>query len=159
MRATQFRCRFLPMVGFAAVALATPALAADDAGRFSMTPTDKGFLRLDKQTGEVSVCADKGGKFSCESVADTRALMQTEIDRLAKENGELRAENKRLEDVLGLGEDKNKRAQAPNPNKDKGFKLPTEQDIDRAMDEISRLVKKFKDKMKDLGAEERGERL
>jgi regulator of replication initiation timing len=147
-------------LGLGGLGLAGGALvsAAEDPARFSMTPADKGFLRLDKQTGAVSVCSDKSGKWACEAVSDDHAQLQGEIARLTKENEDLKAENKRLEEALGLGDDKNKQAEG-GPKAGRGLKLPTEQEIDKAMDEIGRLVRKFKDKIKDIVGEERGERL
>jgi len=56
--------------------LAPAASAADNAaesGRYSMTPTANGFLRLDKQTGAVSICVVKGESAECHAAADDRA--------------------------------------------------------------------------------------
>ena len=42
-----------------AAAAETPA---DPNGRFTMSPVDGGFLRLDKQTGAVAMCARTGSR-------------------------------------------------------------------------------------------------
>lgn len=51
----------------AALALAGAAVAdtADNAGRFTMSPVDGGFLRLDKETGAVAMCARSGTAWAC----------------------------------------------------------------------------------------------
>lgn len=66
--------------------------AAQEAGdRYAMTPTDGGFLRLDKETGAVSFCAVENGLASCRIGADERAALEAEIARLRRENAELNA--------------------------------------------------------------------
>ena len=74
--------------------LATSALAenpAPDAGRFSMTPAQGGFLRLDKETGAVAFCTVTDSASICRASADERAALETEIARLRRENAELKA--------------------------------------------------------------------
>lgn len=62
---------------------------ATENGRYSMTPTTNGFLRLDTRTGAVSLCTVSGGSAECRAAADDRAALTSEIERLAKRNGEL----------------------------------------------------------------------
>ncbi len=66
-----------------------PAPSVQD-GRFSMTPTQGGFLRLDKETGAVSFCTVEAGLSLCRISADERAAFENEIDRLRRENAELK---------------------------------------------------------------------
>jgi hypothetical protein len=74
------------------ISLASPALAEDAApGRFAMTPTANGFLRLDKRTGAVSLCVVKNDAVECRAAADDREALNAEIDRLAAKNAELEA--------------------------------------------------------------------
>lgn len=74
--------------------LSGPVLAVEDAppGRYSMTATDNGMLRLDTQTGAVSLCAGTAGHWVCRSIADDRLALENEIDRLSNENQRLKAE-------------------------------------------------------------------
>lgn len=75
-----------------AVLIATPALAQEAAsGRYAMTPTAEGMLRLDTRTGEVSLCSNATGTWTCRSVPDDRIALDDEIDRLNAENRRLRA--------------------------------------------------------------------
>jgi HAMP domain-containing protein len=66
------------------------ALAGEEPGRYSITPTGDGFLRLDSATGAVSICGSKPGGWTCESVADDVLALKQEVDRLTRENEALR---------------------------------------------------------------------
>jgi len=121
---------------------APPAATPEPPGRFTMQPTDGGFLRLDTVTGDVALCARAGGSFECKPVKDDRD-MQREIARLADENKELKTEIKRLEEMLGLGDGT---ARKPTPK----LELPSEEDVDKALGYLERMFKKFRDKMKEF---------
>ncbi|HXY57804.1 MAG TPA: hypothetical protein VEH76_04405 [Methylocystis sp.] len=76
----------------AAVLLGGLAARAQDApDRYSMTPTNGGFLRLDKQTGAVSFCTVESGASICRLAADERLALEDEIARLRRKNAELKA--------------------------------------------------------------------
>ena len=131
------------------VALAVLVGAAPEAeergGRFVMTPVEGGFLRMDTHTGAVSMCQRTSGKWACEAVADDRRTLETEMERLGAENRQLNSTVKRLEEMLALPETDDRRA-------DKGskFQLPSEEDVDRALGYMQRLMRKFKEKMREL---------
>jgi hypothetical protein len=136
-----------PRILFSVIALAMLIGAAPDAdqagGRYRMTPAEGGaFLRLDTQTGAMSVCQRKDGRWTCEAVPDERRALETEIDRL-------KSEVKRLEELLALpdpGTPDGKRAQRSGPK----LSLPSEEDIDRAMDYAQRMMRKFKERMREF---------
>jgi hypothetical protein len=136
-----------PRILFSAIALALLIGAAPDAdqagGRYRMTPAEGGaFLRLDTQTGAMSVCQRKDGRWACEAVPDERRALETEIDRL-------KSEVKRLEELLALpdpGTPDGKRAQRSGPK----LSLPSEEDLDRAMDYAQRMMRKFKERMREF---------
>jgi hypothetical protein len=136
----------------AAVALLLLSGAAPDAedrtGRYVMTPVEGGFLRLDSQTGAVSMCQRTTGRWSCEAVPDDRQAQQSDIERLAAENRELKSAVKRLEEMLNLpeSEDGSRRADRGGPK----LQLPSEQDVDRAMSYIQGMMRKFREKMREL---------
>lgn len=137
------------------------ACAEDASGRYTMTPTDGGgFIRLDTQTGAMSICSGKEGEWACRAMPDDQKKLQETIDRLAEENRELKAENRRLEDVMGLNPDK--RAEGTNPSEPgpqgspkEGFKLPSEKDLDQAFDYFEGMLKKFRDRLKKLEEEDK----
>ena len=112
-----------------------------------MTPVEGGFLRMDTLTGAVSLCQRTGGKWACEAVADDRRTLETEMERLGAENRQLNSTVKRLEEMLALPE-----ADSGDRRADKGskFQLPSEEDVDRALGYMQRLMRKFKEKMREL---------
>lgn len=122
--------------------------AAEKPGRFTMQPADGGFLRLDTATGDVSLCARAGASFECKPVKDDRD-MQREIARLVDENKELKAEIKRLEEMLGLDG-------GPGRNAKPKFELPSEEDVDKALGYLERMFKKFRDKLRELDSGSNG---
>jgi hypothetical protein len=67
----------------AGVAFAASDSSPED-GRFTMTPVENGFLRLDTRNGTVSFCSMKNGTVECRLAADERAALLDEIDRLRK---------------------------------------------------------------------------
>lgn len=119
--------------------IASPS-AEERPGRFTMQPVDGGYLRLDSATGDMSICSRSGGAFECKPVQDDRGL-QSEIARLSEENKELKAEVKRLEELLDTDGD-----HRPPPK----FELPKEEDVDKALTYLERVFKKFRDKLKEL---------
>ena len=118
----------------------------DAPGRFTMQPVDGGFLRLDTQTGAVAMCRPgAGGAVACQT-SEGEATLAAEVARLRAENVALRAEVKRLEMIAGVD-----RPMAPStePPADK-FQLPSEQDVDQALDYVERMYKKFRDRLQSL---------
>lgn len=125
-----------------------PANANEPVGRYTMQPVPGGALRLDTQSGAVSMCTSReGGRIKCEPVEDDRGL-QAEVQRLTEENKRLRDDVKRLEDLAGLGDD-NKGGRPGGPT-GPAFKLPSEQDVDQALSYLDRMIRKFRDKMQEL---------
>jgi hypothetical protein len=136
----------------AAPTRAQTAMTPQTTGRFTMHPVEGGMLRLDTETGGMSLCkAQTGGQWSCTTLPDERSALDQEIGRLTQENKELLGAIKRLEDLAGLPPDPTKpgrRAEAPKfPNADK---LPTPEDVDKAMSYLQGMLKKFKEKLKDF---------
>lgn len=85
--------------GLAAAILMVGPIMADDAvpgsknGRYTMSPTSGGVIRLDTRTGAISVCnnsTDAG--WACYAVPDERAALDAEIGRLQSENDRLKTQ-------------------------------------------------------------------
>ncbi|MGC2779564.1 MAG: hypothetical protein WA418_28390 [Bradyrhizobium sp.] len=82
----------------AAACLPGSAHAADDPaadadkGRYTMSTTADGVVRLDTRTGAVSTCSNGGGGWACYAVPDERAALDAEIGRLQAENEKLKGQ-------------------------------------------------------------------
>ena len=142
----------------------TPAAEGERPGRFIMQPVEGGILRMDTESGAMSLCTRQAGSLACAPVADERGTPR-EIERLGRENQELRAELKRLEELLGHGGDRGFGDKGPG---DKGmggdrqarrspkFELPSEEDVDKALGYLDRMLKKFRERMRDFDGGGRG---
>jgi hypothetical protein len=143
-----------PVLLISVVALAALVGAAPEGeergGRFVMTPVEGGFLRMDTQTGAVSLCQRASGKWACEAVADDRRAIERELDRLGAENRELSSTVRRLEEMLAHPD-----AEGSDRRAEKGprLQLPSEEEVDRALGYMQRLMRKFKDKMRELDSD------
>ncbi len=70
---------------------------------YSLQPAVGDYLKIDRRTGDVSLCASRGGAWSCELIADDRKAYEERI-------GELEAENEKLEKRLAALEAQSARA-------------------------------------------------
>lgn len=132
----------------AALLAASTAMAQDTRpGRYTMHKTEDGFVRLDTETGAISMCRKSGSSWSCNDL-DERTdgpPNRSGPSDLAAANRELKAEIKRLEELLEL---RGNNRQNSEPKK--SFKLPTEREVDQALDYFERMLKKFQDRLKRL---------
>jgi hypothetical protein len=140
----------LPGLAIAAAA-ETPGDASE---RFTMSPVDGGFLRLDKQTGAVAMCAKANSEWACKPVDDqTASAPSSKPSHLEAENRDLRERVRELEELLET------RPLGPPPPHDAPLtdgppggisQLPTDEEVDQALDYISRVYKKIREHIKDL---------
>ena len=118
---------------------ATSALAGDAAapGRYTLTPSANGYVRLDTQTGQVSECTGAASNLICKSTADERVAMQAAIDRLQAKVDAFEAS-------------------APAPASDKQsleLNIPSDQDVDKAFGFLERMIKRFKGLVEEMRKE------
>ena len=152
------RASALALGAAATLAALSVAGAQEKPGRYSMSPAEGGgFARLDTQTGQMSLCNRKDNQWACQDMADQGRGLADEVERLRNENRELRAEIRKMEDImLGDGKPVEKPGESRaerRPDLGSGppvAGLPSEQDVDRAMTYIQRMLKKFKEKLKEL---------
>ena len=122
--------------------LAAPAAAQNapdtDNGRYTLNRTDDGYLRLDQQTGHVSVCTRRELGWACHPVPDERSALEEEIARLQKDNATLK------KDMLarGIAPPGTPQAKA-QPKAEPDGKSPTDAEIDRAMATAERIWRRF----------------
>ncbi len=138
-------------LGLAGLAHVSGAHAAGErAARYSMSPAEGGgFVRLDSESGQMALCQRQGGDWSCREIAEPERGLNSEIERLREENKRLKGEIRQMEDIL-LSE---KRGGADGKSLE--FKLPTEQDLDSALSYAQRMLRKFREKMKEFESDTR----
>ena len=123
-------------------------------GRYTLSPTGDGVLRLDTRTGAVSTCNNSGAGWAFYTVPDERAAMDAEIGRQQADIGRLQAENEKLKADLASREPTVAgKIEEPLPKSDSLKKsepkvadgerkieipLPSDRDMDRMMSFLER---------------------
>lgn len=119
----------------ALLASVTFSAEAEEAGRYKLEKSGTGYVRMDTQTGEMSICEERGGQLVCKLAADERAAFQDELDRLqSKLTG--------LEQRLAAVEN--------NPVLKPQNLLPTEEEFQRSLGYMERFFRKFLDIVRDM---------
>lgn len=137
-----------------ALIIAVPAIAAvglgaatvvgqERQGRFAMSPVENGFVRLDTETGAMSFCTQKDGRWTCELMADEAKAIQDEVARL-------RDEVRRLREQAAAPE-----SAPPDERPGRKLELPTEEEVDKALDYFENIFKKFRERIEKFEREER----
>lgn len=128
------------------------AAAADEpdraGGRFTMSPVDGGFLRLDSETGAVAMCTKSAAQWSCNAVEDKSGQSgRSDVAKLESENRGLKDRVKALEDALETGKPGDL---AGIPRANVQIHIPSEAEIDQALNYMERTFKKIRDRIKNL---------
>lgn len=123
----------------AALSLGASFAMAQDAGtdRFTLEKSESGFVRLDRQTGAVTLCTEADGTLTCRMAADEGAAYDADLARLEK-----RVEA--LEKQIAEG------AAA------KGGELPSNAEIDRSIGIMERFMRSFFGLVQEFQGEEQG---
>ena len=146
MRTATSSSKFLKFAALA-VCLAGAGLAVAgtpeaENGRYTLSTTSDGALRLDTRTGAVSTCSNSGAGWACYAVPDERAAMDAEIGRLQAENEKLKAElasreptvSGKIEEVLPKSDSlKKSEPKVAEPERKIEIPLPSDRDMDRMM--------------------------
>ncbi len=118
-----------------------PAFAEDTTpgngeARYTFSKVADGFLRLDTQTGEVSLCSRQTVGWACLAAPEDRAVLENEIARLRSENAALK------KDILSRGLPLPP-GTMPEPlaggDRDHTLRLPGNADLDRVMAFVGRI--------------------
>ena len=130
---------------------------APDDGRYAFPRRGEGFVRLDSRTGQVSQCGWSPNSWSCKVVPDERMALESEINRLQRDNAALK--NSLLAGGIELPNGIVAEAPAaPGPVPPgsvpdlsaKEPKGPTEADLDRAFTFMKNVWRRLVDMMVDL---------
>lgn len=120
-----------------AVAEELPAPPSDDEARYVFHKVDDGFVRLDKQTGEVALCGRQAVGWACLAATEDRAVLDSEIARLRKDNAALKEEL--LAHGLSLPAGTTEEPPAAGGGGSVTIRLPTSGDFDRMVVYVGQL--------------------
>lgn len=151
--------RTLLVAAFAAAGAALPDPASAQSGppesdpRYSYNRVDDGYLRLDTRTGQVSLCKREGSGWACRLTPDERTALEGEIERLQRENAQLkRALLDRGLALPGGARGGEPDASPPRPRQDltPPGRPPSENEIDRTLTFIEKIWRRLVEMMMNL---------
>lgn len=131
----------VPLV--AGLGLGLGAAAAAEGQRYQMEKTDKGYVRMDTQTGEMSICEERDSQLVCKLAADERSALQDELGRLQTELKTLDQRVVKLENSLSQKLES---------------KLPTDEEFEKSLGYMERFFRSFMGVVKDIEKEEQAEK-
>ncbi|QGG89078.1 hypothetical protein GH983_00655 [Agrobacterium sp. MA01] len=114
------------LLTLAALSLGVPVAMAQDAAtdRYTLEKSESGFVRLDRQTGAVTLCTEADGTLTCRMAADERAAYDADLARLEKR---IEALEKRVAEGTAAKSDE----------------LPSDAEIDRSIGIMERFMRTF----------------
>lgn len=114
------------LLTLAALSLGVPVAMAQDAAtdRYTLEKSESGFVRLDRQTGAVTLCTEADGTLTCRMAADERAAYDADLARLEKR---VKALEKRVAEGTAA----------------KSGELPSDAEIDRSIGIMERFMRTF----------------
>lgn len=119
--------------------LGLPA-SAEDTVRYSLEKTADGYVRMDKQSGEMSVCKEADGQLVCRLAADGRSANENSTAALATRLDALERKVAALEG---------------NPSGRLNV-LPSEEEFDKTLTMMERFFRRFMGVVKEFDGEEGG---
>lgn len=114
---------------------------AEDTGRYRLEKSPDGYVRMDTQTGAMSICQEQSGQLVCKMAADERRAFHDEVERLQGEVKALDGRVTKLENSLTARMES---------------KLPSEEDFNKTMSYMERFFRRFMGIAKDLEKEDQG---
>ncbi|MCQ1766980.1 hypothetical protein NOJ28_15690 [Neorhizobium galegae] len=93
--------------------------------RFQLQRTETGIVRLDTETGAMTLCRDENGTLACRMQPDERAAYEQELDRLAKR---VTALEERLSNIPPVALPK---------------ALPSDAEVDRSLSIMEKFMRRF----------------
>ncbi|TIW20147.1 MAG: hypothetical protein E5V65_08925 [Mesorhizobium sp.] len=123
------------LIPAALCSLVAASAYSEETDRYQLEKSANGYVRMDTQTGAMSICEERSGQLVCKMAADERAAFQDEIDRL---QGSVKALDER---VAKLENSLSARLES---------QLPSEEDFNKTMSYMERFFRSFMDIVKDM---------
>ncbi|TGP51310.1 hypothetical protein EN802_17205 [bacterium M00.F.Ca.ET.159.01.1.1] len=127
------------LIPAALCSLVAASAYSEETDRYRLEKSANGYVRMDTQTGAMSICEERSGQLVCKMAADERAAYQDEIDRLDNSVKALDARVAKLENSLSA------RLES---------QLPSQEDFNKTMGYMQQFFRTFKDIVKDMDKED-----
>ncbi|MER8405633.1 MULTISPECIES: hypothetical protein [unclassified Mesorhizobium] len=127
------------LIPAALVSLVAASAFSEEADRYRLEKSANGYVRMDTQTGAMSLCEERSGQLVCKTAADERAALQDEVDRLQNSVKALDERVAKLENSLAARFEST---------------LPSEEDFNKTMGYMERFLRSFMDIVKDMDKDE-----
>ncbi|RUM98914.1 hypothetical protein EET67_04515 [Pseudaminobacter arsenicus] len=126
------------VIPMALTMLASTNTNAAETERYRLEKTDTGYVRMDTQTGEMSICEERDGQLICKLATDMRTAFEGEVER--------------LQDAVTALEERIAKLEAALPAKPQSA-LPTEEEFEKTMGYMERFLRRFMGIAKDMEEE------
>lgn len=110
----------------------TPSTTVGEEDGFAFVPATGDHLKIDRRTGQVSLCGDRNGRWTCTLVPDDRTAYEEEIERLQADKRRLEARVAELERSAGVA-----------PKAEPWFGPDEEKELDRFLDFSGEAMRRF----------------
>jgi ABC-type phosphate transport system auxiliary subunit len=122
------------LISLVALLIVPAAALSQDTVRYALEKTADGYVRMDKSTGEMSICKEASGQLVCRLAADERAAYDGTLTDLAKRVEVLEQKLAALEGA------------APKQQN----VLPSEQEFDKTLSMMERFMRRFMGVVREL---------
>ncbi len=112
---------------------------AQEAERFRLERTEEGYVRMDTQTGAMSICRERSGQLVCAPAADERTAYEEDIAA--------------LQDRLEALEERVEALESASP--EAASDLPSEEEFEQTLGLMERFFRRFMGIVKDFEKEEK----
>jgi len=130
------------LIPAALMSLVAATAFSEDTDRYRLEKSANGYIRMDTQTGAMSICEEQSGQLVCRMAADERAAFQDEIDRLQNSVKALDERVVKLENSLAA------RLEST---------LPSEEEFNKTMSYMERFLRGFMGIVKDMNKDSGGD--
>lgn len=123
------------LIPAALVSMIAASARSEETERYRLEKSATGYVRMDTQTGAMSLCEERSGQLVCKMAADERGAFQDEIDRLQTSVKALDERVAKLENSLSARLESS---------------LPSEEDFNKTMGYMERFMRGVMGIVKDM---------